>query len=88
MTDAVIARAIANPDLTLTVLWADHSWGVVDFNEILSKGPAFAPLRDPGVFAAVRVIDHGEAVGWPGEIEVHADTLRRAARSFSGLAAE
>ena len=36
--------------------------------------PAFAPLRDPAVFGAV-ALQGTWAIEWPGEIDIHRDTL-------------
>ena len=71
----------------MTLLWADHTWSVVDFRPIIARGGDFERLKAPELFSQVEVIDRGEAIGGPGEIEFHADTLHRAAAT-SGAAAE
>jgi hypothetical protein len=55
-----------------------------DLSGLIARLAALAPLDDPAVFRAVKVIDEGFAVGWPKggpDAEMSAETLLRVARA-------
>lgn len=62
-------------DYRLSVRFADGTSGEVDASRlILGTAPGvFAPLRDPTLFASVR-IEHG-AVTWPGGLDLAPDAM-------------
>ena len=59
----------------LSVTFVDGTTGEVDLSRLVASGRAgvFAGLRDPAVFALVRV-EHG-AVTWPGDIDLAPDAM-------------
>jgi hypothetical protein len=75
-----IARAIANPDHSVEITWADGVSGIVDFLPIIDRGGWFTPLRDGDHFAASMVtLPGGKGLTWPEEIDYSADFLRQMA---------
>lgn len=69
---------------TLELVWRDGARDTVDLTGVIFRAKVFVPLRDPDMFARVRVIDYGTAVGWD---EDEGD-LSYAALSLERLAAE
>ena len=67
----------ATPDLLLQVTFVDGTTGDVDLRTFLSgphvKGTVFEPLRDPVVFAEVRVVTG--AVQWPNGADLAPDAM-------------
>ena len=45
-----ITHAVAHPDHTVTITWADGARGVVDFTQFIERGELFAALEEPGYF--------------------------------------
>lgn len=81
-----VAAVTALPDFRLRVSFVDGTVGEVDLGAFLSR-PAealgvFAPLRDPAVFAQVRVVLG--AVEWLGGPDLAPDAMYDAIRE-SGL---
>jgi hypothetical protein len=70
-----IVRATAGRGYTLQLVFDDGSSGVVDLSARLF-GPVFDPLRDPLVFAMVRVDEYG-AVCWPNGADLAPDAVYR-----------
>ena len=70
-----IVRVSAGPGYTLQVLFDDGTGGEVDLSARLF-GPVFEPLRDPLMFARVRVDEYG-AVCWPNGADLAPDALYR-----------
>ncbi|MBF0561741.1 MAG: DUF2442 domain-containing protein [Alphaproteobacteria bacterium] len=67
----------AEPDArtcTVRLTWANGAMTVNRFGHLVGDG-VFAPLRDPAVFALVRVGDRGRSLEWPGDIDFCADAL-------------
>lgn len=68
----------------VSVTWAEgeRAGGTddVDLSPILSRYRVFRAVRLPEVFAAVRVVDGGQALSWGGDAEIAADTVERLAR--------
>ena len=77
-----IAQVTAECDTrSLTLVWANRTRTVYDMTPLIEGRAAFAPLRDPAVFATVEVIENGVGVGWPGtDADCAADKLWYAAR--------
>ena len=65
----------AEAGFVLRVLFADGTAGHVDLAELVNGEDAgvFAILRDPGIFAQVR-IDHGAPL-WPGDVDLAPDAM-------------
>jgi hypothetical protein len=70
-----IVRASAGQGYTLHLLFDDGKSGEVDLAARLF-GPVFEPLRDPLLFAQVRVDEFG-AVCWPNGADLAPDALYR-----------
>ena len=74
----VVAVRVIGP-LTLWVEHADGTQGEIRFMPDHLNG-VFEQLRDPAVFAQVRV-EHG-AVTWPGELDIAPDNMHRHLAAF------
>lgn len=86
MSNTQIVGVLAHPGRhEVMVLWSDRTWSVVDFKPIIAEGGVFARLADETLFSRIAVIDRGEAIGWPGEIDFHADTLWAASHPASDI---
>ena len=79
-----IASLTPAPDYMLNVVWDDGSTMAVSMRGLIREETAFAPLKDPDLFATVRVAEHRQSIEWadpidPNEIMVdyHADSLFR-----------
>lgn len=58
----------------LRLQWSDGTQAELDLGAWLQE-PAFAALRDPEVFASVKLGDWGHSLEWPGGVEAGADAL-------------
>lgn len=63
-------------DQRVRVTFSDGFAGEVDLGPLLDCGPIFAPLADPEVFRAVRVIPGWGVPEWPGAIDLSPGSLR------------
>jgi hypothetical protein len=70
-----IVRVSAGEGYTLQVLFDDGRSGEVNISARLF-GPVFEPLRDPLLFAQVRVDQYG-ALCWPNGADLAPDSLYR-----------
>jgi len=69
---------------TLRIVWATKAVTTKDMRRLIGSRRAFATLSDPAVFSRARVIDGGNAIGWPGtEAAYAADALWYEARPQS-----
>lgn len=70
------------PPYTLVLTFADGSMGTVDGARwVLQKEPGvFASLRDPALFAQVRINREFGVIEWPNGADVDPDTLYEEAR--------
>ncbi len=73
-----VTRVEALPGLRLRVTFADGLTGMVDLSGMVQSSGAgvFAALRDPVLFAQVR-LDLG-AVTWPGDLDLAPDAMHAA----------
>lgn len=71
-----IVRVSAGRGHTLHLLFDDGRSGEVNLSARLF-GPVFEPLRDPLLFAQVRIDEYG-AVCWPNGADLAPDALYRA----------
>ena len=55
----------------LEVVFADGVSGALDMSPSIGRG-VFAPLKDPKIFAAVYLGDHGQ-IAWSNEMEICPD---------------
>ena len=73
--DNIIVAAVPDAnDHSVTLTWMNGQTTVNSFRHLVGKG-ALAALRDPVVFAQVRVGERGRSLEWPGEIDFCADAL-------------
>ncbi len=70
-----ITQVQAGRGKTLRLRFKHEGWRTVDLEGTVSRTRAFAPLRDPGLFRKVQVIDGGAAIGWQGDLDLGASTL-------------
>ena len=70
-----VTEVRAQTGYRLSVTFVDGTTGEVDLSRLVTSGGAgvFADLRDPAVFAQVRV-EYG-AVTWPGNIDLAPDAM-------------
>jgi hypothetical protein len=68
---------------TLELTWDDDAVSTIDVEPYL-WGPVFDPLRDPALFAAVRVDPAAGTVVWPNGADISPQALRRASRPVGG----
>lgn len=66
-------------DHELRLLFEDGTVGDVAFGEEEWRG-VFAPLRDPELFAQVRVDPQAGTIVWPGELDMAPEALYAEAR--------
>ena len=69
-----IVRAKLIPPYGLELEFEDGVVRNVDMEPLL-YGEMFGPLRDPGVFARVRIDPDWHTVVWPNDADLHPDTL-------------
>ena len=75
-----VRQVRALPGYRLLVTFVDGLSGAVDMSALIASAEAgvFARLRNPELFAAVR-LEHG-AVTWPGELDLAPDAMHAAIR--------
>jgi hypothetical protein len=73
--DNIIVAASPNADnYSVTLTWANGETTVNNFRHLIGRG-VFAALREPTLFAQVRIGERGRSLEWPGEIDFCADAL-------------
>lgn len=76
---------------SVQVTWMDGTRDRVDLSEPIGRFAVLHPLSDPALFAKVKVVSWGWAIGWGDEedpeIDYAADTLWRRARDQRPAAA-
>ena len=80
-----ILKAKAMPPATLAVEWSNGTRAELDLTKHL-RGKSLRALRDPSVFARVRVGEWGHSVEWPSGAELGADMLWLETLSATGRA--
>ena len=72
----VIEKLQADPSTyTLTLHYCGQPAIQADFKPLIERGGVLAPLRDPAVFATVRIGPRGRSLAWSDDIEFCADGL-------------
>lgn len=69
-----VTRAVVIAPWTLSVEFSDGSARVIDFQPILA-GELYGPLRDPALFAQVRVDPEVHTIVWPNGADFDPATL-------------
>ncbi len=72
-----VVAATGRADFTVELEFADGERAEVDLSDFVVTGEVTAPLRpEPRYFvSALRVLQDGGAIGWPGDVEIDADAL-------------
>lgn len=63
-----IAGIKVRPKYRLDVQWEDNSSMIVDMESLINEGTAFAPLKDPDLFATVRIGERHRTIEWPDPV--------------------
>ena len=83
----IVSIAAAEKANTLRIQWQSGRVTETDVSDLIAKFRVYAPLlASPGLFAQVRLGEHGTDVVWNDEIDMAAETLWRLAQEQSGLA--
>jgi len=75
----VIKSAVALDPYAVRVVFADGEIRDVDIEPLLDT-PVFRPLRDPDVFAQVRLSVFGDTIEWPTGADLDPDVMYGSAR--------
>lgn len=72
-----VVAATGRADFTVVLEFEGGERTEVDLAEFVATGEVTAALRaDPDFFvSALRVLEDGDAIGWPGDVEIDADAL-------------
>ena len=72
----VIKHIIPNPiNYTVSITYRSQQVVQADFKPLIEQGGVLTPLRDPAIFAAVRIGPRGRSLVWGDDIEFCADGL-------------
>lgn len=71
----------------IAVTWENGGKEIVDFTGVVMREPAFASLRDPGLFKKVKLAKWGWGLEWPNGLDYAPDTLARLAEAQRGMMA-
>lgn len=83
-----IVAAVAQPNRTVVITWADGVRGIVDVAPYIARGGLFSALGDPAYFVReMRILPGGIGLSWPNEVDFSADGLRQEARIRHALPA-
>ena len=74
--DNTLTRVEALPEFIIRLTYKDGEVYELSFKALLARGGVMIPLRDPQLFAQVRIAEDGEAIEFPGEVDFCADALR------------
>lgn len=61
--------------------FSDATEGVADLADLFERGGVFAPLRDAGQFARVRLVESFGTIEWPGGVDLDPDSLYERVRA-------
>ena len=74
-----LTQVQAGEGLTLHLTYDDGATVHADLSGLMSGDPGvFSPLAERVFFDRVGIVNRGRGVGWPGELDLDADTLRLA----------
>ncbi|OLV19783.1 DUF2442 domain-containing protein [Deinococcus marmoris] len=71
-----LAAIVAEAPHILHLTFTDGAAVTADVSSLPSGGGVFAPLEDPAFFNQVAVGVRGRSLGWPGELDLDADSFR------------
>jgi hypothetical protein len=69
-----MVAVIARPAHTVRIVFADGEVRDVDITPLLDT-PAFSPLRDPALFAQVKIEERTGTLTWPGDVDLDPDVI-------------
>ena len=69
-----MVAVIPRPEHTVRIVFADGEVRDVDITPLLDI-PAFSPLRDPAMFAQVKVDEQTGTITWPGDVDLDPDVI-------------
>ena len=69
-----ILKVKAKPPSELALQWSDGTKAVLELGSVM-KDRRFRVLRDPNLFARIRVGEWGHSVVWPSDVELSAEAL-------------
>jgi Protein of unknown function (DUF2442) len=69
-----MVAVITRPDHTVRIVFADGEVRDVDITPLLDT-PAFSPLRDPALFAQVKVDEQTGTIVWPGDVDLDPEVI-------------
>ncbi|MCW5729982.1 MAG: DUF2442 domain-containing protein [Alphaproteobacteria bacterium] len=70
----------------LILTWNDGWRARVDLSDMIARHEILSPLGKPETFARAAIIGRGTGVGWPGEIDLSAQSLRALAEEQQSTA--
>lgn len=53
------------PRYRVEVVWDDNSSSIIEMQDLIANGNAFAPLKDPDLFATARIGERRRTIEWP-----------------------
>lgn len=59
----------------IQVQFVNGQWVEVDFADLIARGNMFANWADDGYLAQGRIGEGAHYLEWPGELDIHADSL-------------
>ena len=82
----ILAVSADRQPLTLRLRWDSGNETLVDISGPIDKFRLYEPLRQaPGLFAQVRVGEHGTDIVWSEDIDMAAETLWRLGQEQAGI---
>lgn len=72
-----VEKAAARRDFTVDIVFEEGVCARIDLSAFVADGEVTAPMRaDPEYFVgSMRVLDEGDGIGWPNDVEIDADAL-------------
>lgn len=72
-----VQKATAQRDFTVDIVFEEGVRARIDLATFVADGEVTAPMRaDPDYFVtAMQVLDEGDGIGWPNDVEIDADAL-------------
>jgi hypothetical protein len=69
-----MVAVIPRPEHTVRIVFADGEVRDVDITPLLNTA-AFSALRDPAMFAQVKVDEQTGTITWPGDVDLDPDVI-------------
>lgn len=78
-------EAWAVDERTVHVRFEDGVSAEIDLSDLIGRGPAFEPLRDPDYFRRLRCDREATTVVWPNEADIAPESLYARAVQSAGI---